>query len=94
MVKDLTCAEQGRGFKSFRVIMWVLSWQSLLSLTHIYSAAQNHTAILYKTLGLFLETLDALMFISLNAQETSNICWRDIFNLSFEENERRMVSLK
>ena len=44
--------------------------------------------------GLSLETLDALMFISLNAQETSNICWRDIFNLWFEEKERRIVSLK
>ena len=44
--------------------------------------------------GLYLEVLDALMFISLNAQETSNICWRDIFNLWFEEKERRIVSLK
>ena len=40
--------------------------------------------------GLSLETLDALMFISLNAQETSNICWKDIF----EEKKRRIVSLK
>ena len=44
--------------------------------------------------GLSLETLDALMFISLNAQETSNICWRDIFNLWYEEKERRILSLK
>ena len=44
--------------------------------------------------GLCLETLDDLMFISLSAQETSNICWRDIFNLWFEENERRIISLK
>ena len=39
-------------------------------------------------------SLDALMFISLNAQGTSNICWRDIFNLWFEEKERRVISLK
>ena len=26
MVKDLTCVEQGCGFKSFWVIMWVSSW--------------------------------------------------------------------
>ena len=37
--------------------------------------------------GLYLEVLDALMFISLNAQEKSNICWRDIFKLWFEEKE-------
>ena len=44
--------------------------------------------------GLSLETLDALMFISLNAQDTSNICWRDIFNFWYEEKERRILSLK
>ena len=43
--------------------------------------------------GLSLETLDALMFISLNAQDTSNICSRDIFNVWYEEKERRMISL-
>ena len=33
MVKDLTCVEQGRGFKSFRVIMWVSSWHIYLTTT-------------------------------------------------------------
>ena len=39
MVKDLTCVQQGRGFKSFRVIMWVSSWHHPCARRH----APNHS---------------------------------------------------
>ena len=40
-----------------------------------------------------LETLDALMFISLNAQDIKHLL-EDIFKLWFEEKERKIVLVK
>ena len=36
MVKDLTCVEQGRGFKSFWVIMWVSSWHFMTNCIKVW----------------------------------------------------------